>query len=196
MWLSVLIFLATIAFTVAATGLAILLAVQHKTKLATALAICALSVVGLYAAVLVATGLGSRETTLAVGQEKHICEIDCHLAYAVVNAQPSGGNYAVTLRMRFDETTIGRERGNSPVHAGPRRILLIDDHNATHEPMRVLGLDTALHPGEATQATLVFQLPANARPARLRFEDGNAINRLLIGTETSLFHRHTDFALS
>ena len=113
-----------------------------------------------------------------------------------MNAKSDGSDYAVTLRMRFDETTIGPNRGNSPVHAGPRRILLIDDHNAAHEPMRVLGLDAALHPGEATQATLVFQLPANARPARLRFEDGNAINRLLIGTETSLFHRHTDFALS
>src|SRR5215468_10942099 len=52
----------------------------------------------------------SHDRILARGQEKYLCEIDCHLAYSVVgvNAEAEGSslNYTVSLRTRFDETTI------------------------------------------------------------------------------------------
>jgi hypothetical protein len=37
-----------------------------------------------YIALLLGMSLASREVTLAPGQEKYFCEIDCHLAYSVV----------------------------------------------------------------------------------------------------------------
>jgi len=36
-----------------------------------------------YVVIFLVASLTSRNRVLAVGEEKHICEVDCHLAYAV-----------------------------------------------------------------------------------------------------------------
>src|SRR5690242_12202320 len=72
-----------------------------------------------YVAALVAFSFASHETVLARGQEKHFCELDCHLAYSIVKtahtktigASPNpliaqGQFTVITLKTRFDETTI------------------------------------------------------------------------------------------
>jgi hypothetical protein len=38
-----------------------------------------------YALVLIGVSLTSHEKTLAPGENKYFCEIDCHIAYSVVN---------------------------------------------------------------------------------------------------------------
>src|SRR5829696_8012302 len=44
----------------------------------------AVIVVGVYVAVLLLFSFTSNEQSLARGQEKHFCELACHLAYSVV----------------------------------------------------------------------------------------------------------------
>ena len=42
---------------------------------------------GLYALLVLGASLFSRSRVLAPGEEKHICEIDCHLAYSVTDTK-------------------------------------------------------------------------------------------------------------
>src|SRR6266446_9472025 len=48
-----------------------------------------LAVCGLYLAAILTFSLSSHEKVLARGEEKHFCEIDCHLAYSVINTRQS-----------------------------------------------------------------------------------------------------------
>jgi hypothetical protein len=83
--------------------------------------------IAIYFVLLLGFSLASREIILAVGEEKRFCEIDCHLAYSVQSVTsplpptaPAGAiRYVVTLRTRFDETTIasgGLATWPSPPH--------------------------------------------------------------------------------
>src|SRR3954469_18755393 len=71
------------------SGLAIIIVLQaHKTRRRVrvrAVGFAALTLVGFYLVVLLAFSLISREKALAVGVEKHFCELDCHLAYSITN---------------------------------------------------------------------------------------------------------------
>jgi hypothetical protein len=55
---------------------------------------------------------------------------------------------------------------------------------------------TELRPGQTTDASIDFELPANARPLYLRFQDADPIKRLLIGSETAPLHKDIIFKLS
>jgi energy-coupling factor transporter transmembrane protein EcfT len=81
----------------------------------------------------------SSNQVLARGQEKHFCEIDCHLAYSIVDVRQTktlgnGPNQAtahglyhvVTLKTRFDEDTISSTRGNGPLTPNSRLATVID----------------------------------------------------------------------
>src|SRR5205809_125723 len=70
---------------------------------------------GLYASLLLGASLFSRSRVLAPGEEKDICEIDCHLAYSVTGTKcepppDARGRETVTGQVRFDETTMPRPR--------------------------------------------------------------------------------------
>ena len=82
----------------------------------------------------------SHEWSLAPGEEKYFCEIDCHLAYSVAGVEQmktiAGGEtkqtaagtlYLVTVRTRFDEHTISPHRGDGPLFPSPREVKLVDD---------------------------------------------------------------------
>lgn len=197
MWLSALAFLATLAFTLAATALAAYGAIRHRPRRALWTGIAAAAGVALYAAALVGAGMLSHARELSAGEEKHICEIDCHLAYAVVRtarAQPT--HFDVTMRVRFDPETTSSQRGDAPMYPGPRRIILFDAEGAEYQPTETTGLDRALRPGESTEAHIVFEVPASAKPVRLRFEDADPTKWLLIGSETAPLHKRTVFNLS
>src|SRR3954452_10356364 len=71
--------------------------------------------VGIYVILLFSMSVASRERLLGLGEEKHFCEIDCHIAYAVVGVQEHVGEgdkktWVVKLRSRFDDTTISERR--------------------------------------------------------------------------------------
>ena len=196
MWLSAFIFVAFVGGIILCMFSCMLFLLNKQRKSAKLTALLAAIGAATYTSLLLITGATSQATELARGSEKHICELDCHLAYAVTATQQNGTDYAISLRVRFDEKTIGAERGNGELFPGGRRIVLIDESGATYKPTAVNGLQTALRPGETTTATLRFTLPVNAKPVRLRFEDSDPSKRLLLGSETAPLHKRTTFRLT
>jgi len=165
--------------------------------------------------------LASAGRVLARGEEKYFCEIDCHLAYSVVGvsraktigegpgaAQAGGEFYVVTVRTRFDETTISTHRGDGLLHPNPRSLTVYDEQGRSYpisdEGQRALAssggtgtpLDTPLRPGEAYTTRLVFDLPADAREPALLINESDLPTRFIIGHENSLLHKKTEFRLS
>ncbi len=170
-----------------------------------------------YIGVLLAFSAFSHDHTLATGEEKYFCELDCHLAYSVQNVEylkqigdtvANGEFYVVTVRGRFDETTIApwRPRG-VPVTPNPLSFTLIDGQGdaigvsamgqkaweAAHGVSP--SLLRPLRPGEFTEATMVFDTAAAMRDPRLLASFRVFPTQVLIGDENSLLHKKTYFAL-
>ena len=102
---------------------------------------------GIYFGAMLIFSFASSETALARGQEKHFCEIDCHLAYSVVDVNQSktlgnppnqitaAGMYnALTIKTRFDETTISAHRGNGLLYPNSRVLTVIDAEGRKYFP--------------------------------------------------------------
>jgi hypothetical protein len=162
-----------------------------------------------YVLLLAAVSLTSTERVLAVGQEKHLCEIDCHMAYTVVDVRSAktwGGRSAsgtftiVTLRVRFDSATISSHRGMSPLTPGGRVVQVSDAEGRVFEPLldaQAPPLTKALIPGESYTTTLVFDLPADVSDPRLLVAARSALpDRFVIGYENSFLHPKTTFRLT
>ena len=217
----VLAFLGT-AFVLGLAVLVIIHALQKgKRTRAGKVCLAALFGLGLYLILLLAFSFVSSEKALALGEEKHFCEIDCHLAYSVTNirktktvgdppgeATAQGIFYVVSIRTRFDETTISQARGNAPLWPNSRVVSIIDEqgngYGPSKEGQRALDgspvgngtpLDTPLRPGEAYTTDLVFDLPANIRNPMLLMREGEFITHFIIGHENSLWHGQTKFRL-
>lgn len=153
-----------------------------------------------YFGLLFGFSLASRDHLLARGQEKYFCEIDCHLAYSVlqVKTEPAGV-MVLTLRTRFDETTISDRRPkDASLDPSPRTLRLIDSRGLTYSPESTAGtsLTTPLIPGESYNTELSFQIPAGARDLRLLITTTPAWpDHVVIGDENSWLHKKTYFAL-
>ncbi|MGE5234455.1 MAG: hypothetical protein ACM3OB_10115 [Acidobacteriota bacterium] len=200
--LALLALLAAATSTVAAAAVWAWLRGHGRREAARHAAAIGLAIPALYAVALLGLGALSRERTLAMGQEKYFCEADCHLAYAVVAAQPGmyvagGGPFLlVTVRLRFDETTISPGRGDAPLQPNPRRIEVVD-RAGHHYPVVAAAtkalaaafpkpdLDQPLRPGEARTAQLAFAVPPSAQDPRLLIVSADWPTRLLLGHETS-----------
>lgn len=169
-----------------------------------------------YGVLLLAFSAFSHERTLALGQEKYFCELDCHIAYSVQNVQrmKSIGNatadgefYVVSVRARFDETTIAPWRGDAPLTPNPHDVALVDDRGQTLKPSLAgqqawdaahgasASLLQPLRPGESYEATMVFEVPPGVSSARLLVSSEGFPMPVLIGDESSLLHKKTYFAL-
>jgi hypothetical protein len=109
--LAVLGFLAAIGGLFLAVASALIFWFARKPRFARITTIVAGVAAVVYITLLLSFSAASHETALAHGQEKYFCEIDCHLAYSVLDAhtQPDG-HLVVTLRTRFDETTTSPNR--------------------------------------------------------------------------------------
>jgi hypothetical protein len=165
----------------------------------------------LYLLLLLGFSMGSRTKSLARGEEKYFCEIDCHLAYSVIDARemktlPSGNGeqvargtfYVVTLRTRFDESTISPQRPkDAPLTPNPRLVKVLDAKGATYEPVGISGpaLLTPLRPGDSYTTQLVFDVPWKLEDPRLLVTSEGWPERWLIGSEGSWGHEKTYFAL-
>ncbi len=156
-----------------------------------------------YFGLLLGFSLGSHETTLAPGEEKYFCEIDCHLAYAVVEsiAVPDAlaVHYTVTLRTRFDGTTISSQRPKDyPLQPSPRTVLVTDERGSRYavEPTAGTPLIASLIPGQSYTTELHFTVPSDAKGLRLLVSTTPGWpDRLLIGDENSWLHKKTYFQL-
>ena len=177
-----------------------------------------LVIAGAYLAAILIFSLASHERVLARGEEKHFCEIDCHLAYSIVNTRQSktlgnppttaqGSYTVVTIKTRFDETTISARRGEGLLYPNSRVLTLIDERGNKYSPsaegQRALNiaqssskpLATPLRPGESYTTDVVFDLPADAKASTLLINEGEWETHLVIGHENSPLHRQTRFQL-
>lgn len=177
-------------------------------------------IAGLYLFVLLAFSFASSDQLLAQGQEKHFCELDCHLAYSVTSVQATktlgdppnqltaaGTFRVVTIKTRFDENTISRNRGDDLLYPNSRVVTVSDANGNEYFPSaeahRVLEASRAagtamtipLRPGETYSTTLVFDLPADVKDPTLWIREGETITHLIIGHENSPLHKKTRFQI-
>ena len=143
---------------------------------------------------------GSRETVLAHGQEKYFCEIDCHLAYSVVDAKPQpDGHLVITLRTRFDETTTSPNRPkDAPLTPSPREVRLVDSTGHEYAPVATTGtpLLTPLKPADSYTTQLEFNIPKESSGLRLLINTTPQWpDKLVIGDENSWLHKKTYLSL-
>ena len=203
--------LAVMAFLAAAAGAFLALAsaaiawFARKTKLARAFLLAVFAGAAVYAGLLFGFSLASRPHILTRAQEKYFCEIDCHLAYSLldVKTEPAAGatHYLVTVRTRFDETTTSPSRPkDAPLTPSPRTVLLLDSSGREYRPVAEQGtpLLTPLKPADSYTTQLAFDVPptANAQNLRLLITTTPAWPDLVvIGDENSLLHHKTYFSL-
>jgi hypothetical protein len=219
--LGVLAFLGTgLIMAVAAVFLIYSLTVKSfgRAKIA---ALAMLIIGGLYLGLILIFAFASSEKVLARGEEKHFCEIDCHLAYAIVDskqtktigsapnqATANGAFTVVTIKTRFDETTIGRNRGNGQLYPNSRVLTAVDEQGRRYSPspegQKALELSgaagtpitTPLQPSESYMTTVVFDLPSDVRNPTLLINEGEWITHFVIGHENSPLHKKTRFQLA
>ncbi len=217
---SILSFLGT-GLLIIVIGLGLVYSVLKKRTTLRKIALLGIAAIaGLYLAVLLLFSFTSSEQLLAFGQEKHFCEIDCHLAYSVSDLSEvktlgeapnqistAGMLHVVTIKTRFDETTIGANRGNGLLYPNSRVVSVVDESGNKYFPslegQRILEatraagtpMTTPLRPREAYITTLVFDLPAGTRTPTLLIQEGSLVTRLLIGHENSPLHKKTRFQI-
>jgi hypothetical protein len=159
----------------------------------------------LYVLLFLFASFTSHTRELAVGEEKHICEVDCHLAYAVTGVQTvkqwngktaQGTFYVVTVRVQFDSNTIASWRPRDiPVYPNGRAVALIDGQGRRY-PAPVDALTRKLIPGESYTTDFVFDLPSDATNPRLMLASGDWPTRLMIAHENAFLHGKVLFRLS
>jgi len=155
---------------------------------------------GVYVVIFLIASLTSRSRVLAVGEEKHICEIDCHLAYAVSATKseslPNGMvRHTVTVKVRFDEGTISPRRPRDATLTPNSRYVALVDEAGRRYAGSTDGLKRKLIPGESYTTDIVFEVPADANGLRLVLRNNDPETAFIIGHENSLLHGKTTFAL-
>ncbi|OLC86956.1 MAG: hypothetical protein DMD38_07340 [Gemmatimonadetes bacterium] len=155
---------------------------------------------GLYLLLFLGASLLSHNRVLAPGEEKHICEIDCHLAYAIAATKseplPNGlVRTTVTVKVRFDEETISSRRPrDATLTPNSRYVALVDDAGNRY-PGSTDGLKRKLIPGESYTTDIVFDVPAAVPGLRLILRNNDPETAFIIGHENSLLHGKTTFRL-
>ena len=218
--IGVLLFLGA-GLVIALTCLLLVYALVRKKNVIRKFAFLTLAMVaGAYLALMLIFSWSSSDRVLLRGQEKHFCEIDCHLAYSVLDVKQtkslgnppqtlnaSGIFYLVTVRTRFDETTISPRRGSGPLSPNPRLLTVIDSNGTRYSPSAAaqtalqqstgsgMPITTALRPGESYSTTVVFDLPETIQHPVLLINERDWITHFVIGHENSVAHKKTTFQI-
>jgi hypothetical protein len=181
-----------------------------------------LSVVALfYFLILSAASLTSREKVLATGDWKYFCEIDCHIAYSVVDLRsaavlgpelkqfPAHGEFIIVrVKTWFDEHSISSHRGNGPLTPNRRKVVVVDQSGnefpeipGGEKALDEFGdssrpLSQSLRPGESYVTDLVFDVPKEARGLKLLITEDDPETKLLVGHENSILHKKIYWGLA
>jgi len=201
--LAVVGFLAACIGLFVAVGAVVIFWFARKPRFARGSAITLAVCAAIYLGLLLGFSVVSRSQTLARGQEKYFCEIDCHLAYSIVDVKTQsdgGGNrYVITLRTRFDETTTSPRRPeNTTLTPSPREVKMLDSDGREYTAVAIAGtpLTTPLRPAESYTTQLEFRVPKDGSGLRLLLSTAPAWpDHVVIGDENSWLHRKTYFAL-
>ena len=194
---------------------------MRKFGLAKIVTIALLVIAAVYLSAILIFSFASSEKVLARGEEKHFCEIDCHLAYSISDIKEAktignapnqataiGMFSVVTIKTRFDETTISSTRGNGQLYPNSRVLTVVDEQgrkcSPSPEALKALELagaagtpiQTPLRPGESYTTTLAFEMPADAKNPTLLINEADWNTYLVIGHENSPLHKKTKFQLS
>ncbi len=194
--------------------------VRKKSGLVQKVLVAAIAIAGLYAGLVLAASLASKEKALDLGEQKYFCEVDCHEAYSAVNVRATktlgnppeqktaeGTYYVVTVKVWFDERTISPHRGNAPLTPNPRTVTVVDESGREYGPSpdgqkaleqaqgKSIPFTHRLRPGESYTTDVVFDLPSNIRSPRLFITTADWPTRFLIGHENSPFHKKIMFQL-
>jgi len=169
-----------------------------------------------YAALVAFFSWASYDRTVARGDEKFYCGMDCHIAYSVQDVERvksigdtmAGGEfYVIRVRSHFDERTIAPWRGNGALRPDPPTLTVVDGggrsypgSSAGQEAWETLhggqhSLSDGLRPGESYETTWVFDVPTDAQNARLFAGWDGFPSYVLIGGEATPRHGKTYFAL-
>lgn len=170
-----------------------------------------------YGILLVGFSLFSHDRTLARGEEKHFCELDCHVAYSIQDIQhaksigntSAQGEFVIaTVRSRFDEQTIAPRRPHdAPLIPGPVAIAAVSPDGRRFQPSAAGQVAwqelhghshsrmDCLRPAESYTTTVVFDLPLGLGSPRLLLTALHKPSVVLIGDEDSPWHRKTYLGL-
>jgi hypothetical protein len=156
---------------------------------------------GLYVLLVLGASVFSHNRVLSPGEEKHICEIDCHLAYSIASAKSeplSDGRVrqTVTVKVRFDEATISARRPRDAMLTPNSRYVALVDDAGNRYPGSADGLKRKLIPSESYTTDIVFDVPADAKGLRLVLRNNDPETAFIIGHENSLLHGKTTFGLA
>jgi hypothetical protein len=197
---TVLVFIGAVLTAFALAGTYLFSRITKRERLARISARVFVGGAALYVAIVLVGSIASQSRVLAPGEEKHICEIDCHLAYSVAGAKAEdvGGGlirHVVTVKVRFDEETISSRRSRTATLTPNRRYVALIDAQGRQYPGSTDGLRRPLIPGESYTTDIVFDVPATAQGLRLMLRNNDAETALIVGHENSLLHGKTTFAL-
>jgi len=213
--LAAMSFLGTLGLTVLLVIASVVLWFTHRRWARYTLLAAAVLFAG-YAVVLGFFSWASYDRTVARGDKKFFCALDCHIAYSVQKVErakslgevtAAGEFVVVTVRSHFDERTIAPWRGNGALTPDPPTLELVDSGGRSF-PVSALGqkswekanlqahsLTEPLRPGESHETTWIFEVPADAQSVRLYAGWHGFPSYVLIGDEASPGHGKTYFAL-
>ena len=112
----------------------------------------------------------------------------------------------ITIKTRFDETTIGRNRGDGLLYPNSRLVSIKDDNGTQYFPSAIAQSvleksqtagrgDHSAAPRRKVLDHVVFDLPADIQNPTLLIREGELVTHFVIGHENSPLHKKTRFQL-
>lgn len=197
MWPQAFLLLIVVGAAGAATVLGIVAALRGERRRLRHAAVGTGVITTGYVLLVVGLAAATPDRLLAPGEEKYICELDCHLAYSVAGARRHGDTVFVRLNIRFDDATISSRRGmDAPLYPGQRVVRLRGADGRDFRPISLGDLQRTLLPGEAYQTELAFEVDPAAVGLVLYIADADVSKKVLVGSDNAFFRTPVGFRLS
>lgn len=196
MWSQALLLLIVVALSGSAAVIALIGAGRGNRRLFLRAGVASLVIGAAYGALIIGVALTAPEKYLKTGEEKYICELDCHLAYSIASVHRRGDSLMVRLNVRFAEESISSRRAvGAPLYPGARTVSLRGGDGTRYRPISLGDLSRTLRPGESYQTDLVFAVPRGASGLVLYVTDADPTKMLLVGSDNAPFRLPVGFQL-